>query len=69
MLLLTCQTQSIRYEINKLEMEKTKAMSHVFKFKRLIGEVEKNFGAEKKSAQPLPRRYYYSRVCFYVVGA
>ena len=29
-----------------LEMEKTKAMSHVFKFKRLIGEVEKNFGAE-----------------------
>ena len=31
-----------------LEMEKTKAMSHVFKFKRLIGEVQKNFGAEKK---------------------
>lgn len=45
------RTQSVRYEINMLEMEKTKAMSHVFKFKRLIGEVEKNFGAEKKSAQ------------------
>ncbi|MGC2572276.1 MAG: hypothetical protein WA364_12255 [Candidatus Nitrosopolaris sp.] len=49
--MLTCQTQSVRYEINMLEMEKMKAMSHVFKFKRLIGEVEKNFGAERKSAQ------------------
>ena len=48
-----CQTQSITYEINMLEMEKTKAISHVFKFERLIGEVEETLAQKKKCTENL----------------
>ena len=59
-----CQTQSIRYEINMLKMEKTKAMSHVFKFKRLIGEVEETLAQKRKVHRKLAAeeaRYKFMR--------
>ena len=37
---LQLKAQHLRDEINMLEMEKTKAMSHIFKFKRMIYELQ-----------------------------
>ena len=37
---LQSKGESLRYELNMLEMEKTKAMTHIFKFKRMIYELQ-----------------------------
>ena len=38
----------LRYQINKLEMEKTEAMNHLFKLKRMIHQSEETLAQKRK---------------------
>jgi chromosome segregation ATPase len=38
----------LRYQIDKLEAEKTEAMEHLFKLKRMIGEAEGTLAQKRK---------------------
>jgi prefoldin subunit 5 len=45
---LQSKAESLRHEINMLEEEKTKAMSQIFRLKRIKGEVEETLAQKRK---------------------
>ena len=47
---LQSKAEYLRYEINTLEMEKTKAMSHLFKLKRMIDELQSSLAQKRDMA-------------------
>jgi hypothetical protein len=47
---LQSKAEYLRYEINMLEMEKTKAMSHIFKLKSMIYELQSSLAQKRDMA-------------------
>ena len=54
--ILQLKAQHLRDEINMLEMEKTKTMSHIFKLKRRIGESEETLTQKRGEMAYLKRQ-------------
>jgi predicted nuclease with TOPRIM domain len=47
---LQSKAESLRYEINMLEIEKTKAMHRIFRLKRMIYELESSLAQKREMA-------------------
>ena len=53
---LQSKAEYLRNEINMLEMEKTKAMSHIFRLKRMIRESEETLAQKKREMADMNRQ-------------
>jgi hypothetical protein len=56
---LQSKAEYLRYEINMLETEKTKAMSHIFKLKRMIYELQLSLAQKRDMALMNPESAKY----------